>query len=1142
MSIFPNVQSSGGKDLLPIPRPFPKADDTFSSEVGLSRSVNRRLLRKHRWQQWANDAVDTVNQLYGHGEVVSETIPNAAQEACLTRLKERFSEVGCPPPDLSPAGAFQELCGTVAGYGDGVDEAGPRVNYRPGHIVSLPSDSCLPVDPSGQLTGIDFDRWSSWKSLLLREPREAALLQSSLGLKQPYSDPGLVGNRVEYAKFLKHLAKLGLVRFGRSRKSTVGLFFVAKKDGRLRLIFDTRIANCVFVEPPHTELPTSAAFSKLEAPVGTPIYLAQSDLDNAFYHLLLPPGLSEFFVLPPARAGDLGLTELDGVPLSPDYRVSAEMIALPMGWSWALHICQKTLEGLIANSGHAPLATLRDRSPSIPLDECNQVAPYVDNFAVMGTDRHTVKTDLDSIVSHADGVGLPCHPASEPELSADFIGIRWEGGKGRVHCSPRRMWKLRLAIAHVLRTRRASGDQLRRLVGHFTFCALLRREVLSILSASYAFAEKLGHRTAVLWDSVLRELKWASSILPLLSSDMWLPWSDQVHASDASTDGAGVCYTQAPEAWAARQGRIAEKWRYSVEEAISARKHALSDRRLHNSEAPECIPRDPATFDDLSKHYNIPAADFNEVELAELNERSWKTAIMRPWNRKENILKLEGVALISAIRHSLRSIQNLRKRHLFLVGNLPLALAIGKGRARSPYLLPICRQACALSLISGSQFLVRWIASEQNPADAPSRSRTFCRRPQSGTSAVDSGQVKEQLCDAIKTEANRNLDCDQLDREHCTIKRETREAGSARQHKENEEHNQGGRPAHCRHTSKSQLHTAASHCGGGRLPLLAQLAVQVPTGDPYRDYLNTFLRTMELSSVEHIPPESLDRYLSDFFDLRFMQGYAAEQGEKTLAALQHFHPEYGKFGRHSLPLTGRCLKGWRRIAPGHARLPIPWLALMAMVGQALFENQTSLALALLIMFFCYLRPGETMELVGDHLVPPGRLKTTSEFGGPYWGIVIRPRSEHKPSKVGAYDESVLLDVDPLQWMGPVLHTMHRLGNRSLWPFDHAKFNALFQKLSTACGFQSLMLHPYCLRHGGASHDATEQIRTVEQIKNRGRWSSDKSVKRYMKAARAQQQVHKIPEQVQKYGEWVGKNLSSLFAHRHLRRPVPAVGR
>eukprot|EP00973_Karenia_brevis_P053402 7421516-Karenia_brevis.AAC.1 len=52
---------------------------------------------------------------------------------------------------------------------------------------------------------------------------------------------------------------------------------------------------------------------------------------------------------------------------------------------------------------------------------------------------------------------------------------------------------------------------------------------------------------------------------------------------------------------------------------------------------------------------------------------------------------------------------------------MSLCLAVSKGRSGSPGLLQVCREICALCLSSGSQIVVRWVPSELNVADAPSR-------------------------------------------------------------------------------------------------------------------------------------------------------------------------------------------------------------------------------------------------------------------------------------------------------------------------------------------------------------------------------------------------------------------------------------
>ncbi len=84
----------------------------------------------------------------------------------------------------------------------------------------------------------------------------------------------------------------------------MGVFFVPKKSGRLRVIFDTRLANCAFVDAPRTQLPSASAWGRL-ATGDVRLSIASADLDVAFYHMRVPDGMEEFFVLPPIPAKHL---------------------------------------------------------------------------------------------------------------------------------------------------------------------------------------------------------------------------------------------------------------------------------------------------------------------------------------------------------------------------------------------------------------------------------------------------------------------------------------------------------------------------------------------------------------------------------------------------------------------------------------------------------------------------------------------------------------------------------------------------------------------------------------------------------------------------------------------------------------------
>eukprot|EP00959_Pyramimonas_sp_CCMP1952_P208592 4363534-Pyramimonas_sp.AAC.1 len=69
--------------------------------------------------------------------------------------------------------------------------------------------------------------------------------------------------------------------------------------------------------PDPVDLATGGSFASLEVDSGPPVCLAQVDIQDAFYHLLLPSELVPLFCIRPVTAGLAGAGELDGAPVSP---------------------------------------------------------------------------------------------------------------------------------------------------------------------------------------------------------------------------------------------------------------------------------------------------------------------------------------------------------------------------------------------------------------------------------------------------------------------------------------------------------------------------------------------------------------------------------------------------------------------------------------------------------------------------------------------------------------------------------------------------------------------------------------------------------------------------------------------------------
>ena len=81
---------------------------------------------------------------------------------------------------------------------------------------------------------------------------------------------------------------------------------------------------------------------------------------------------------------------------------------------------------------------------------------------------------------------------------------------------------------------------------------------------------------------------------------------------------------------------------------------------------------------------------------------------------------------------------------------------------------------------------------------------------------------------------------------------------------------------------------------------------------------------------------------------------------------------------------------------------------------------------------------------------------------------------------------------------------------NVWGIEHQEFGPLFKTAVRDAGRLPKDAHPYQMAHGGASTDALHGTRSLVDIKTRGRWALDSSVRRYEKHARHLQQTSLLP--------------------------------
>ena len=272
------------------------------------------------------------------------------------------------------------------------------------------------------------------------------------------------------------------------------------------------------------------------------MFVAVGDLENAFYRLAVPPGMDHLFTLPAVDSGLVGLTRLDGTPLAAGERLLPCLQILPMGWNWAMHICQAVVRHAVVQAGFADDDLLEDGAPALRLDAHDAVVPaaYVDNFFAFSRDPAAARRRRDDISRVLRGWGLKVHEETDSTGGASFLGL--ELFKGRLLSIKRkRLWRLRWGLETLLRKGQCSSAVMQVVAGHITWALLLRRESLSILDKTYAYIFSSQPAGAPLWPAVRRELWTIRSILPLICADLSAPWCPTLSCSDASEFGLGVC-------------------------------------------------------------------------------------------------------------------------------------------------------------------------------------------------------------------------------------------------------------------------------------------------------------------------------------------------------------------------------------------------------------------------------------------------------------------------------------------------------------------------------------------------------------------------------------------------------------------------
>ena len=248
-------------------------------------------------------------------------------------------------------------------------------------------------------------------------------------------------------------------------------------------------------------------------------------------------------------------------------------------------------------------------------------------------------------------------------------------------------------------------------------------------------------------------------------------------------------------------------------------------------------------------------------------------------------------------------------------------------------------------------------------------------------------------------------------------------------------------------------------------------------------------------------PQQVDVARLEYLDHPFFDGAAKDEATARVAAWMDANPAYSRCVSRSLPGTQRALQGFRKMAPAMTRSSLPRNQMCRIAPEVLTAGPEEVAaltaIFLLMMFLCYFRPGAALTRRGTNVVPP-----VGQHRFP--AVNMFPSGRGQTSKTGLLDVSILLDSPYAQWLNPLIPALaQHQEDRLLFDFEYSRAKMVFEDAQTRLGLRErFVLHQ--ARHGGPSHDRAMGLRTLAEIKTRGTWTSDASLKRDEAHARLQQ--------------------------------------
>ena len=496
----------------------------------------------------AREAVKSLNKLAGFESKNSQQHFHrpltSVQQLTVKRISSLLEEAGQCPSDLLPDQALHDLVKAQHLY---EGEPSNLVEFDAKKLKILTS-SVQPKSLSSLLPPHVLPLFRRRSSAIERTPFEVSedLAKNPEACPvKPYWDPLLRRDESRCIDLICRLYRVGIIDFRAKIKSTVGLFFVKKKDPAwIRMVIDARIPNFHHRTPPVTRLGGASNFAELDLSQeslrkhfgpkhGDVGYANEMDVSDCFYQFKIPEMTQWFGIDLPKSVRfwsqhGIHLRNIfdddsgESIQVTDDCCVYPCIGAMAMGWSWALFFANECISHIARMSQPERPFEFREKLPVPQLWSApSLVSTYVDNIAVIGAHKQDV-VDRSLELSRAfEQLDIPVvWTYEEPVRVIETVGIVVDFESKKVRNKQRRLWRVFQASQALSRRCKVRGELVEAWLGHITSLFRLAPHLLSVFNHIYRFVQMARGKRVSLWPSVRAEIVMGGNLVWFASAEL----------------------------------------------------------------------------------------------------------------------------------------------------------------------------------------------------------------------------------------------------------------------------------------------------------------------------------------------------------------------------------------------------------------------------------------------------------------------------------------------------------------------------------------------------------------------------------------------------------------------------------------------